>query len=389
MNIEIVGAGFVNKGAELMLRSVIQEAETWSPGARCVAAPSVGSFQERAGAGLWQRLDLARLGPLQGPVRRRIPEAYRRQFGLVLPEEVDGILDASGFRYSDQWGAGPSRTLARRVSAATARGIPYVLLPQAFGPFADAATGDAFRTAVAGIDLVFARDVDSLAHVRGLIGDDPRVHLSPDFTAVLEPLPPSRSWARGNAPVAAVVPNYRMIDKTDPATGQRYTAFLRSALAELRRGGFEPVLVVHSGGRDDPELAAMLASGCPEPVAVVQEADARRLKGFIGTCEVVVGSRFHALVNGLTQGVPCVATGWSHKYQRLFEDYGCGEYLVDVHRPVEEGLARIRHLADPAERARLRVGLARENARVHTRIREMWSRVRGVFPTEGGAGRAR
>ncbi len=49
----------------------------------------------------------------------------------------------------------------------------------------------------------------------------------------------------------------------------------------------------------------------------------------IGKTACVVGSRYHALVAALSQGIPCMALSWSHKYRELLKPFGLGKYAVE------------------------------------------------------------
>jgi polysaccharide pyruvyl transferase WcaK-like protein len=46
------------------------------------------------------------------------------------------------------------------------------------------------------------------------------------------------------------------------------------------------------------------------------------LKGFIGQCDVLVASRMHAAIAGLSSGVPTLLVAWSHKYRGVMEEIG-------------------------------------------------------------------
>lgn len=106
MLVEIRGVGFVNKGAELMLHAVCQKIGEGLPEACLVMAPSGNQdYVKRARLGLYQKVRLQRCGVQMSwmiPSKRR--QHYRRLYGLVLDNDVDVVLDASGFAYSDQLG---------------------------------------------------------------------------------------------------------------------------------------------------------------------------------------------------------------------------------------------------------------------------------------------
>lgn len=49
----------------------------------------------------------------------------------------------------------------------------------------------------------------------------------------------------------------------------------------------------------------------------------------IGACDLMLGSRFHALIAALSSGVPAVAIGWAHKYPELLGEFGMERLVFD------------------------------------------------------------
>ena len=74
-------------------------------------------------------------------------------------------------------------------------------------------------------------------------------------------------------------------------------------------------------------LADMLAG--PDVAAVTTDRTAEDLKAMIGACDLMLGSRFHALIAALSSGVPSVAIGWAHKYPELLGEFGMERLVFD------------------------------------------------------------
>jgi colanic acid/amylovoran biosynthesis protein len=56
---------------------------------------------------------------------------------------------------------------------------------------------------------------------------------------------------------------------------------------------------------------------------------AESTKALIGRFEFLIGSRFHSLVFGLSQGIPALAISWSHKYRELFAQFEMEDYVQE------------------------------------------------------------
>ena len=375
MRIEARPGSFINKGGELMMRAIVEEL---GPSADLVVEPWIAPFADRARLGLFQKLWVRRLGPGAALPAALVPPPIRRQFGIVAEREIDAVLDASGFRYTDddRHGARSARELAANATRWRRQHKTVVLLPQALGPFRTPAVRDPFRRALDGVDLVYARDPESERHLRALLPNDERVRRAPDFTIALPGRRPNDLVRLvGPGPFAAVVPNDRMLERTPPAVAARYTAFLESVIQALQALGLRPVLVLHEDARDRA-FADRLRPALGTDPKIVTETDPVALKGILGAAAIVVSSRYHALISAMSQGVPVVATGWSHKYATLLEAFGCPEQLIDPLASADELDRRLAVATDGPERTAMVGTLAARTEDQCHEVQGMWHEVR-------------
>lgn len=301
--VEIMGGGFVNKGAMLMMTAVMEQIRGYRPDAKMAVAPMPQ---------MKRFLDYEIL-----PI---IP-------GFIEYPDLNLLLDASGFAYSDQWGANFSRAAALKFEKLKAYGTKLILLPQAFGPFQNPEVRHLFRRIVAAVDLVFVRDHRSLEHVRSAVGNDHKISIAPDFTILLEakkPLDPGLY-----ADNVCIVPNLRMLDKTVNGDSARYIDFLKKAVLASRTLGRSAFFLIHEG-YGDFEIAQRVNHLLDKNCEIIIESDPLVLKGILGTSAAVVSSRYHALIGSLSQAIPSICVGWSHKYRELFNDYNFPEGIIEI-----------------------------------------------------------
>lgn len=374
MLIEIRKTAFINKGAELMLNAALQKMRSVYPDARYAMAPNLRSapYHKRAELGLYQKAWLQRYKVQWGHLAALAPRKIRELFGIVLDKEIDVVLDAAGFSYSDQWGPGATFELAKSCMRWRKQGTKVILLPQAFGPFSTPRIRDAIKKAADNIDLLFARERVSYQFLVDVVGERPNIKIAPDFTNLIEGIVPD-SFDR-NTNKFCIVPNYRMIDKTSKEQSEAYLPFLINCVQYLKDREQSPFLLIHEGA-NDLMLARKIADAVKGEVPIVKEDHPLKIKGIIGSCEGAISSRFHGLVSALSQGVPSLATGWSHKYQMLFEDYGFSDGMMDVTMDSEETHAKIDSIITPPSKERVRVTLCERSRALKQESETMWAEV--------------
>lgn len=337
MIIEIRKTNFINKGAELMLHAIIDKLRSKYPEAKLVMAPdnnrigypSGKDYLNRAKLGLYQKIHFRKYGIAWDTLFEFVPKQIRDRFGMIVDSEVDIVLDAAGFGYGDQQGITNTVGTSLDIKRWKKRGTKVILMPQALGPFENKKIKDSFKIILELADKVFARDTISYGHCTNLNVKNNNLSISPDFTNLLS----------GNVPLdfdqdnnkVCIVPNIRMMDKTSKEESNAYPIFVSKCLKQLVEQKMKPFFLIHEG-KEDLELAHKIIklADIDTNINIIIEEDPLKIKGIVSTCDAMIGSRFHGIVSALSQGVPTIVTGWSHKYEMLLADYNFKEGLLSV-----------------------------------------------------------
>ncbi|MGQ9913951.1 MAG: polysaccharide pyruvyl transferase family protein [Thermogutta sp.] len=374
MLIALEGGNFCNKGDELMLRCVASVLGKARPAVKLASRDlNPANHEKLAAMGVYyRRLWRPSIFRLQGTLGFWMLQRYGRLFGIVTDRDIDAVVDFGGFRFTDQWG---ERCVAyvRELEEAKRAGKRVVLLPQAFGPCEHQAVRDAVRRVLAVADLVFVRDESSLAYLGNVCSLGSNIAIAPDFTNLVHGAVPSDFEFPQR--MGCIVPNYLVAEKSGSVTEDQYVAFLVACVRQLKKFGLEPVILLHTTSEGDRRVAEKVEESHHGAIPVITDSDPVRLKGIIAQCVVLIGSRYHALVHALSQGVPSLATAWSHKYRTLFQEFGCPECVVCVTDSDERIAERLAPLMEEPSRTNLIEVLKRTSEQRLRKTKAMWHTV--------------
>jgi polysaccharide pyruvyl transferase WcaK-like protein len=276
-----------------------------------------------------------------------------------------------------------------------------VQFPQTYGPYQSRLARRLARYLLFKSSAIIARDKLSLKVAQELVGARKEILLSPDVAFSLEPVfpetieldpplaPASRGTRTGSRILGLNVSGLMYHDghSRDNMFGLKlnYPSFLPALVtALLREHDGELWLVPHNFApagtvESDPDVCRALRDQLPAALQsririVSKPYDQHEIKGVIAQCDFFIGSRMHACIAALSQGIPSVGVAYSMKFQGVFDSVGMNEWVIDArHTTNDEAVSRILKLY--ARRNDVRESLWRRSEDARLQLRDIFGRL--------------
>lgn len=292
------------------------------------------------------------------------------------------VAVSGGDSFSDIYGLGRFFYVSLPQLLAVSLGVKLIMLPQTIGPFGGAAARRVARFLMRRAALVYSRDQAGIDEIRKLLGSpeqDAKARFCFDMGFVVEPHPPRHldlggfalPRLKGDRPLVGLNVSGLLLMGGYTRSNMfelklNYGEFIDRLVTHLIEKKNANVLLVPHVFGDDAEsdtvavrtVHARLTSRHGARLFCAQgHYDQNEIKHVIGLCDFFVGSRMHACIAALSQGIPAVGVAYSDKFAGVFESVGAGDMVVDPRRlSVEEAVAAVARAFDEREatRAQLR-----------------------------------
>ncbi len=373
-------AGYSNKGDSLMIEGVLDRIKEYNNNSN-VSIPIFYKFPKNKYSlstvscahkhrNNWKHFIYRSVGNTVNSLLYILPKNLRKKFKLVRVKDIDVVLDTSGFYLGDQW---PNKHMLKMVDSYKKykkHGAKIILMPKAFGPINKEGTIALAKGLFSIADVIYARDKFSLSELEkhGIKGD--KIKLCPDYSSVVKPQKDSNQEKYKG--MVCLIPNFRFIDKSNITSDYYINSFVK-IINNLRERGLESYFVIHSMIYD-VDIAHKVNDQLDTKVDIIEEPDPKKLKGYIGQALFSISSRYHGIMNSLSQNVPSIGTSWNHKYVELYKEYGIIDLLV-TEFSYEDILSKIDYLLSDNKINIAIDSIKDRNITVHEVVENMWSNV--------------
>ncbi|MFV0375789.1 MAG: polysaccharide pyruvyl transferase family protein [Mangrovibacterium sp.] len=340
------GINFSNKGAEAMALTIsqilIENLGYKQVLLNCDPPPYKNQLRSEVGFYTLSKKSLTKVKTLMFITSRLVQPTYLKLLFndpkttleiIVLEKEhgkITAFFDAAGFTYSDECSWGASFAMNTKVWSyyCYVKKIPIIFLPQSWGPFQ---TNQRIKRNVEKFinlaSIIFIRDQQSLTHLSQLDTKAKiEVHFSNDIVNLFNDYFPIKNLNQ-NYPTKiksiGISPNARIVEKTHEK--DEYICALADLIRDLSS---EYEITLFANEIDDLKVVELIKTANPDlKCNVIQKhLSVFELRDIIRSFDIHISSRFHCLVFALSNNIPSISIGWSHKYKALLSDYGMEKY---------------------------------------------------------------
>ena len=289
-------------------------------------------------------------GPGDSPVsfgaKSIIADVTRRRRDITERiDSFDVILDTgAGDSFADIYGYKRLMTMMNAARIANSLGIPRVVTPQTIGPF-DKQLGRVLgKWSLRHASLLVARDSASARYCADL--GRPINLLASDMVFALPPEVPDTT--------RDVILNVSGLlwEGNSHTDNRKYQKSVLDLIDALAAAGRRVSLLAHVIGSkqtaDDVFAISEILTRTAVEVEVLVPSDLTEARRYLASARVVIGSRMHACLNALSQGVPAISWAYSRKFAPLMGDLGW-KYVVDLGEaadPVSDTMQQLALVAD-------------------------------------------
>jgi colanic acid/amylovoran biosynthesis protein len=234
-------------------------------------------------------------------------------------------------------------------------GKNLTLLPQTYGPYNSRLARSIARWVIKRSSPVLSRDMDGISLVRDLLKDDADkvpVAFCPDVAFTLPSLSPNKVTVNPSADIfgegtwVGINVNGLMfhggyIGGNMFGLRFEYKAFILRLIEKfIRETDAKIILIPHTYGEkgnvnSDPEASRQVFEDMKDHCGnrlfmLTGEYKEAEIKWIIGRCNFFIGSRMHACIAAISQGIPTAAVAYSKKFRGVFESVGLGSMVIDA-----------------------------------------------------------
>lgn len=366
MKFTIIGSTLSgNKGAASMLEASIQTISAQNPGAEFTLLTVYPEEDKKFNA--YNNLEILPAKPLfLGVVLNPLALLYkilpplrpllRKQKHIRAIANADAFLDQGGITFVD----GRAKFLIYNVATilpAIFIGTRVIKCAQAMGPFNTGINKFVAKLILPRLDTICARGAQTYEHLNSL--GLKNIIESTDYAFLMDiskseaeqadkTLKTSGYKFSAHKKNIAVLPS-EVVRKKAEGNGQDYISYNVDFIDSLLSHGDHVLLMAYSAraGRDsrhnnDLPVCRDIAARIEHDnfTFIDDELSAQQLRHIIGRMDMIVASRFHAMVASLAMATPPLVVGWSHKYAEIMDMFGLKESALDSSKLDNKDLQR-------------------------------------------------